>query len=230
MSTDDRIEVLERQLAVALRRQRVLSLVGMAVVGALVATATWPPAVADAPRDAAFGKVTAEAFELVDEHGEVRATMAIDGEDVHWRLLGGQGLVRAELAVTDDGAALVLDDSAGQQRVRLGAFPERHGLMIEGRDGKGAALGLEADRPVLSLHGGEAGGVTAIASDGGPQLRLIDKAGVERLGLAVTEDGPALQLFDEGGTTGVRLRVLPEEYGPALDFLDKEGERLHGLP
>ena len=98
-----------------------LTCINLAVAVAVWARPVWDePAVAQSPQVPKV--IRAQAIELVDERGQVRAQLHL-GEDGggNLRLRSGDGTVRVKLAGTADGSGLLLFDKEAEPAVWLTA-------------------------------------------------------------------------------------------------------------
>jgi len=180
MTTEERLERLERELGRAKRRGSWL-LVGLALgLGALALV--WASA-ASAPRAEAQGAaggrtIRASEFILEDERSRVRASLHMAKDGPALILWDAEGEIRAMLCVADK-PVLNLCDAAGEPRAMLSV----------GKDG-----------PSLALHDA-AGKLRAnlFATAAGQSLTLHDAAGKPRAALAVVDDVPMLALLDAAG-------------------------------
>jgi len=177
MTTDERIENLEKGLASARRFNRwLLAAVGLAL-GVWILAGTLEPRMAGAEGGAAaVNEVRAKKFVLVDDAGKVHAG----------------------LAPTKDGAGLILFDEAGKTRAMLSVGA----LGLYDAEGKTRVmLSVGADGPALGLFDA-AGKTRAGLSVGahGPGLVMADENGKGRVGLTASKVGGAgLDLYDAAG-------------------------------
>ena len=142
------------------------------------------PAAAQAG-DAVPGVVRAKAFEVVDDAGTTRATLAVRPDGMaELRLSDAAGELRAGLGVRSDSSpGLALWDGAGQKRAELFV-----------NDGGG---------PLLRLWdaAGEVRAMLTLLDGGAPNLTLWDAAGKRRAMLSVLDGSPRLSLSDAGEQT-----------------------------
>jgi hypothetical protein len=184
MTTEERLEKLEKELTGAKRRSRVMlvaTVMAVAVVFLL-----------GAGGEAVQKVVRAERFELMDSTGKLRAV----------------------LGLTESGQpALGLWDQDGKARAVLGlragpGLADEPGLWLSDHDGKVRAM-LDLccfGQPALSLldQNGENRVTLALSAVlvkfGEPWLALHDQDGKHRAVLDVTKRyGPGLELFDKNG-------------------------------
>lgn len=132
--------------------------------------------------DAHLNVVTAREIRVIDERGEVRATLAVSPKgSASLVLLSQDGTPRAELIVQADGQTMLQLRDEDQPRVALAQRPSGEpGLFFKARDGTKAVLGLHGDKK--------------------PGLVLADKDGVP-LVYFLMEDKPrpGLILADKDG-------------------------------
>jgi len=179
MTTDERIENLEKGLASARRLNRwLLAAVGLAL-GVWILAGTFGPRTAGAEGGAGvLDKVRAKNFVLVDDAGKSCALLAPTKKGAGLILLDAEGKTRAMLSV----GALGLYDADGKTRAMLSV----------GADGPGLGLFDEAGKTRAGLSVGAHG----------PGLYLADENGTGRVGLTATKvGGAALDVFDAAGRT-----------------------------
>ena len=180
MSTEERLEMLERQMSAAKRRNRwMLAGLGLCLGIALVAWALGPTVATAQPAGAAPKVVRANQFILEDERGRIRAMLAVTKDGPVLTLSDEKGKDRAILGVLKTGLRLSLSDEKGQMRAILAVL--KHGPMFHLYDEEGktrAALAMTSDEPSLSLS---------------------DEKGKTRAALGVTKSGARLSLSDEKG-------------------------------
>jgi hypothetical protein len=153
MTTDERIENLEKGLASARRFNRwLLAAVGLAL-GVWILAGTFGPTVAAAPGGgAAVKEVRANRFVVEDENGKTRALLAALKDGPTLNLYDENGKPCANLYAVKDGPGLALSDANGMLRVALGANKEESGLILFDEKSKTrATLGVTADGPGLTL-------------------------------------------------------------------------------
>jgi hypothetical protein len=176
MTTDERIENLEKGLASARRLNRwLLAAVGLAL-GVWILAGTFGPTMAAAP--AAGGKeVRANHFVVEDENGKVRAVLAVFKDGPGLTLADENGNPRAMLIMGKGGPALTLSDENGKVRAGLNATKETAGLTLADENGKNRAA--------------------LVVGKNGPQVGLSDDKGKTRVFMSVLKERPLLALLDE---------------------------------
>ena len=102
------------------------------------------------------GVVRAKAFELVDDAGATRATLAFDAEGrLDLLLSGAAGKIQAELGVLADGESFLgLRDAEGNVRAALGVLADGQPFLAlrDAEDNMRVTLGVLADgQPYLVL-------------------------------------------------------------------------------
>jgi hypothetical protein len=212
MTTEERLEKLERELTKTKRRNRwLLGGVGLvlgmfALAWATIGTAGKAQAQATGP---AKKVIHANEFILEDENGKVRVVLSArtDGSGLFLYDENSKELVM--LAVNKAGPGLALCDAKGEPRVQLTAEDDGARLILSDEKGlSGAALGVLKN---------------------GPELRLFDDKSKTRAMLGVNKDGPALTLCDENSRPRAVMYVFKD--GPGMDLFnfDKDG-RVLSLP
>ena len=144
MTTEERLEKVERELAAAKRQVRRL-VIGGAVPLACVAIllAVW----------ARPTEVQARKFVLVDESGQTRALLAVDEDGPRLSLADENGKTRAELSVVKAGPALNLSDKNGNARAGLRVLKDGPVLDMDNGNGKTRALlAVEEGGPAMRLY------------------------------------------------------------------------------
>lgn len=177
MNTEERLEKLEKELARAKRRSRVMLVaVVMTVIGVFLL---------GAGGESVPKRIRAQEFDVVDASGGVRAALLVseNGAGPSLKLYDQNGEPCVVLGMGDSGPALGLCDRTGTTRI---------------------ALAMLADgEPTLSLYdqNDTARAVLAIfAKSGQPMLGLADQNGKSRIGLGMTKSGqPMLGLYDQDG-------------------------------
>lgn len=162
MTTDERLEKLERELSRARTRFRWLVVgAGLCVMSVAVIYAfgqyqtTFTPR---APRATEASKeLRATNFVLEDANGKPRASLGMDEDGVVLRLRYENGNIGAALCLHDEKMVLSLSDNNGKQR---------------------AVLGVSLNMSILSLYDEkeEARATLAVLADG-PHLVLRDEKG-----------------------------------------------------
>jgi len=171
MTTQERLEALERGLSAAKRRNKYL-LIGLVLLAVAWAFTSIAGIVQTRARDKI---IRAEGLELVDSRGNVRITLGMTEFGPALRLFDENGRFRASLIVSDNGPALALCDENETPRAGLTVTEFGPGLCLYDKNGKGCA-----DLKV---------------SDDGPMLDLFDENGTFRAGLGAS----VLVLADEKG-------------------------------
>ena len=108
------------------------------------------------------GVVTAREFRLVDEGGNVRATVSLDAAgDSGVKLYNRDGALRAQIDTWKDTPSVVLYDRQGQERTYLG-------------------MDRQSCLPLLSLHGDDASRAISLGvSDNGPNSFTLYNNGAQ---------------------------------------------------
>jgi hypothetical protein len=214
MTTEERLEKLEWELARACRHRPwlvgvLLAIGAMALAVAALSAPSLPPALAQA--GGPVNEVRATSFALVDENGNTRASLFVD-KDKNAPVLGMsdvKGKCRLLLAApTKEGPGLSMFDENGKGCVELSV----------GKDGPRLLLSEDDDKPRVGLFG---------AKDG-PTLKLYDENRKVRVLLIVAKDGPVLTLTDENGKA--RFWILVNKNAPGMCLVDENGKIIKCLP
>ena len=178
MTTEERLEKLEREQAAVKRLGRRLLIVFGLFAGtvALAWIFSNPTRTSFAPAD---GKVIrANGFVLEDDQGRTRAALGFSEDGPSLALSDEKGKPRAGLAMAKDGPGLALLDEKGEIRAVLTVLKD------------GPSLGL------LDENGKSRVGLSATKSRARAALGLSDEKGEIRAVLAAAKDGPMLGLSD----------------------------------
>ena len=228
MTTEERVEILERELAAA--KRRTLFLLGGAGLCLGIALLVW-----------AFDGRTRSVLGLYDENGALRAELGVSKDGPGLWLYDKNLTPLAVLAVTKAGPLLRLHDENGVVRTVVGVTKAGPRLGLRDENGKlRVVVGVTKGAPVLGLHD-KNGTLRAQVgvTKAGPALGLIDENGKFRAALDVNEDGPRLGLYDENeniravvgaGTTktpGGRTVTYPES---SIRLLDEDGKAIWQAP
>ena len=177
MTTDERLERLERELTMAKRYNRWLLAIAGTVVLTLVLARIFSGNENTAEAQGSGGKViVANQFIVEDETGKKRAVLGID--------------------------KLIMYDSNGKVRALLEISNNRPGLaLFDEETNVRAVISLNKDVSSLDLHGkNRTAGITLSVMEIGPGLVLLDERRKPRVGVGFTKDsGPLLQMLDEKG-------------------------------
>jgi len=134
MSTEERLEIVERKLYSARRWNRVLLVAAVVIVGGLLLSWIRPrPALA---RDAAGKVIRANKFVLEDRSGRTRAKLTLAKGVPALVLLDENGKPRAGLAVLKDGPGVVLYDKNTTVRALMGLAEDGPGIRLIDENGK----------------------------------------------------------------------------------------------
>ena len=161
MTTEERIEQLEKNLARVNRRNRwVLAGAAICLGVGLVGSMFRPQTLHAKPTAGAPKEVRASRFVLVDDSGNTRATLGLDKGAPGLRLLDGKGKALAWLAIAamkSRGSRLGLADENGKTRFTLSVNKDMTLLAMRGKNGKSRAM--------------------LIATKNGPEMSLRDENG-----------------------------------------------------
>jgi hypothetical protein len=154
MSTEERLERLEREVLMAKRRTRwLLAAVGLGVVALALAWTLANTTSTAQGSNSELKMVSANGFVLQDETGKPRARLTVLKGGPMLSLLDANGTLRAMLTVDKEGAGLALGDETGKTRARLTVDTSGPGLGLLDENGKPRlTLGVSTDRPWLGLY------------------------------------------------------------------------------
>ena len=145
MTTEERLEIVEKELAAAKRR------IGRLVIGGAVALVCIAILLAAWLRPA---EVRARKFVLVDGDGKTRALLTVDEDGPRLGLTDESGKARAELRVAKNGPTLNLSDKNGNARAGLSVLKDGPVLDLDKGSGKTRALlTVEEGGPGMRLYG-----------------------------------------------------------------------------
>jgi len=155
MTTDERLEKLERELSGARARFRWLVVgAGLCFMSVAVIYAygqyknTFLPRATEASKE-----LRANNFVLEDANGKPRASLGMDEDGLVLRLKYGNGNIRAALCLHDDKVVLSLSDNNGKPRAVLGLTQKMSMLCLyDEREEARATLAVLADGPHLVLR------------------------------------------------------------------------------
>ena len=154
MTTEERLEKLERELTTTKRRNRWLLVVVMLAVVELGLTwaLTKTTVIAQAQvADAVPKAIRANRFILEGEKGEVRAVLGVIKDGPGLALYDEKGKPHALLSMTVDGSGLVLADANGKPRVSLSVIKDGPTLSLNDTNGPRVVLAMDKDGPTLFL-------------------------------------------------------------------------------
>jgi len=216
MSTDERMEKMERQLARMRWLNRcliayiVLSLGVWFIERTFTAETAW--------MGSGIKEIRANVFILEDENGEPRAMLCMDKNGPGLDLCDENGTIRAILSMR----GLSLYDENDKPRAGL----DGSGLSLWDKNGD-VILSLDKDGPRLVLRdeNGKSGAVLAMLKDG-PGLSLEGGNGKPCAMLSVDKD--MLMLSLEGENSKAMLSV--DKNWSGLSLRDENGTRIWGAP
>jgi hypothetical protein len=176
MSTDERLEKIEGQLARVRWFNRILIAGIVLFLGVWLILKSFGPDTAWA--QSGGEEIRAKKFVLEDENGKMRATLAMAENGPMLSLSDENGKIRAALKVADGKPSLSLHDVDGKERASL----------MVGTLGPYLTLYDENDMLRADLSVGK----------GSSNLSLSDENGKERAVIGMFDE-PDLVLFDENG-------------------------------
>jgi len=179
MSTDERIEKMERQLARMRWFNRCLIACIVLSLGVWFIEKTFTAKTAWA--GSGVKEIRANRFILEDDEGTVRARLGVDADGPALSLLDKNGKSRAVLSVDKDVSGLRLRDENSKPLAVLSMKKDGAKLSLwDKNEVIRAMLSVDVDKDV-------------------PWLALFDENGETRVGMGVTKEGPGLALCDENG-------------------------------
>ncbi len=155
MTTDERLEKLERELSRARTRFRWLVVgAGLCVMSVAVFYAYGQYGTESLPRAAEASKeIRANNFVLEDANGKPRASLGMDEDGVVLRMRYENGNIGAALCLHEDKMVLSLADNSGKPRAVLGVTKKMPLLCLyDEREEPRATLAVLADGPHLALR------------------------------------------------------------------------------
>ena len=114
MTTDERIDALEKALQTAVRRQRITitALVLLAVAAAVMAAAPQS-------RDATFDYITAKGLLIVNDAGKLQANLGVYGDGGGLSIFNSAGKVHTSLGANENGGTLWIYNKTGEEVVQI---------------------------------------------------------------------------------------------------------------
>jgi hypothetical protein len=155
MTTDERLEKLERELSRARTRFRWLVVgAGLCIISVAVIYAFGQYQTTFTPRATKASKeLHANSFVLEDANGKPRASLGMDEDGVELRLRYGNGNIGAALCLHDEKMVLSLSDNSGKPRAVLGVTKNMPLLCLyDEKEEPRATLAVLADGPHLVLR------------------------------------------------------------------------------
>ncbi len=187
MTTDDRFERLERELALAKRHNRwLLAIVGMAVLMLVLPKMfSGNENAAQAQGKGSEGReIVANKFVLKDKNDRQRGLFAIDEDNVLLSLRDNNGKLRVLLDISDNRPGLSMFDDNGNPSIVVSVDERGSNLSLSGTRGKGSK-----------------GGIVIAVNENSPGMILFeDEINKHQVWLAIEKDrGPVLKMYDEKG-------------------------------
>jgi hypothetical protein len=232
MTTKERLDKLEMELAAMKRRNRRLLTIAVLTIGGLGLVWTLmeaTPAAYAQEAEAVQKIVRANSFVVVDENDKERIVLDASPIKSILQMKDGDGKLCAVLMGSKKEAELGMFNEKGGGVV-LSVDKDASQLNLSIESGKGeATLSADMDGSKLLMCDENRKGRTLLAANtGGPGLSLLDKKGVNRAMLVVLKDTPSLAMFDENGKTRAELATYKD--GPRLDLSDEKGKSLWKAP
>jgi hypothetical protein len=221
MTTEQRLENLERELARVKRRSRWLLATVLLGTGLVFLAAAWmgtpyKALAADAAKAPTI--IRANEFILEDTTGKTCAHMIGEAEGPAFRLFDQKGKRRAAISVNKEGVGILLSDENGKMRAALSSEKNGPRFLLYDENGN-ARIGLDVFKNC-------------------PVLNLFDE-NRPRVGLSVEKEGPALCLIDENNKPramiGVGITNMPDgtkvtSPESSIHLNDKEGKTIWKAP
>jgi len=155
MTTDERIEKLERELSRARKRFRWMVVgAGLCVMSVAVLYAFYQTTFTPRANKVGVGnEIHTTNFVLEDAKGKPRASLGMDEDGVELRLRYGNGNIGAALCLHDEKMVLSLSDIDGKPRAVLGVTKNMPLLCLyDEKEEPRATLAVLADGPHLVLR------------------------------------------------------------------------------
>ena len=256
MTTEERLENLERELARAKRHNRWLAAIaGLVVVGLVLAWA-WDKITSTAqPQEGAKPAkpaqvIRATAFVLVDDEGRERGKLEMLKDQPQLVLSDANGSPRAMLVASRGCPAVVLYDAPesnysvmlssgglclrddkGRLRAGLRVSGDQASLELNDANGKPPSVERVLDyleaKAVPFWHERGKRGVWLGVQEDGPVMLMNDENGMCRAELAANKEGARLNLSDVKGKP--RAGLSADQDGPRLLLSDENGKTRVGL-
>jgi hypothetical protein len=172
--------------------------------------------------------LTGDSVTFHDTNSNPRAVL--DGSSVVFFRDESDGKLGASLSVGTNGAGLMLCDENGKTRAMLSVIGAASCLSFmdekdEDRVTVGTSMALGPNIRMMDENGQNRLGLAV--NSNGVALAMWDKRGMARVGLSIAADQPGLRLYDEAG--GDRAALLATEAGPGLFLHDKTGKARGGM-
>ena len=207
MTTDERLDRMERELTTLKRRNRCLLAVAACMVGAIVlfgALSKIVPVAHAQGMGTVAREIRANRFVVVDSGNHPVAALEHVSGTTRLAFYGVGGMVRAQLVESTTGPQLALFGENDKERVRL----EIGGFHFYDENG--------TDRVYLTQN--------QVASG----FAQCDEKGTSRVGLAVLPEGSLLTLIDANGRTRLEMNCLAKATG--LKVRSAKGNVLWAAP
>ena len=209
MTTEERLENIERALVHMKMRNRwlmstiLLLVVGLVITGVLKTAVS--PVQAQSERDPKI--IRARQFILVDEKDKIRASLTNDKGGSMLTMWDEKGVARIKLAVDAKGPWLVMNDETGILRSQFSVYSGGPALAMFDKEGKcRTAIAVSPVGPALVMMDNKEVGRLKIGTyKSGPEIAMYDETGIGRLGFTVIPEGPRLALWDKKGIERVSI-------------------------
>jgi hypothetical protein len=146
MTTEERLEKVEQELARAKRLVRRLMIAALACIGVLVVSWTEVLQMTAQGKPHVAPQVLARSFILVDDNDKPRAMLFMAYDTTGLTLLDEKGKPRAMLATGKNTSTLALNDENGKIRAAMGVASDGPGLTLFDENGKGRGAKLSAEK------------------------------------------------------------------------------------
>jgi len=156
-------------------------------------------------------EVVTETLDIVDEKGNVQATLSGGPDGPRFDFFDPDGKARMGMGLKKEvGPMLYFLDPDGKLNMGmgLGLAEKGHGIVFCDPDGK------------LSM-------VMALTEEGAG-LAFCDPDGKVRMGMGLSKEGAGISFYDPDEMP--RMEMSLSEEGPALDFFDSKGNIIHSIP
>lgn len=196
MTTEERLEKLERELTAAKRRNRWILGCGATLILCCLTIAATPRG---------NRTIRANEYFLEDENGKPRAHMSADKNGPGLSMTDENGKIRTMIDVGKKGPGLAMYDENDKIRA----------MLFVGK--KGTSLSMNDENGEARAH--------MVVGKNGPILQMDDENGNARAKMVVDKDGAGMAMMDANGNMRAGLAVGKDK-GPGLTMFDADGKNI----